>query len=580
MTVQPVQPVIQDVWSRTAPKYRTRAIVLLAANVVLFGGLCCFMFWIRTGWYFPPTYEYYADFFKNTMNFASDDQITLYDLFMKPISLQRVPLQAVVIGLSIASLVSIPILIAILYRVPASIPFCVMVSFLAVMPWLGATLLLSCAIAAYGRLRLKFRFAAALLGLVPIGVYFFTASRGYTGPVDVLTPQMERGLVIAPLLLSGLASCALIAVVLTIARMVDYRPGAIAPLLAVMFLTPYFLFIGGVGRDELHYRFLELHYGPPSRQYFAPASVDAVAQSLHEASLDHLSEFGREQYRVAAECDKFLSDFPASRYVPCVLYIKGRACDMRVDITLFQHQGVLRFYPDFPNETSRHTWEALVRSNPRSPLASAARYRLAQLDARAGRVDQAVDRLTEISELHEDEKDREQQRWPLLAKEEPEASLEKEYFDLPQRAAAFKSLLSNNREPVIADAPLIAYLNCDPRHPAYHQNLMEILQRFADFSLCLIRDNIELELALAQPSPAGRIRKLEELRTRYPEGDTQPQILCEVQQNYLEQGRLVEARTSFDELMRRFPHSPFADEARRKMPLGHLTDARTPEAEE
>ena len=38
-----------------------------------------------------------------------------------------------------------------------------------------------------------------LLGLVPVGVYFFTASLRHAVPVDLLTPPIERGLVMAPL---------------------------------------------------------------------------------------------------------------------------------------------------------------------------------------------------------------------------------------------------------------------------------------------------------------------------------------------------------------------------------------------
>ncbi len=135
-------------------------VVLLIANMALFGGMCCFMYWLRYGWPFPPTHEEYLANFQNTLNFAGHVQITLHDLFMQPISLQLVPMQSVVIGLLIASLVSIPILVSILYRLRSSIPFCVMVSVLAVMPWLGVTLLLSCLIAAYSRVKLKFRFAS------------------------------------------------------------------------------------------------------------------------------------------------------------------------------------------------------------------------------------------------------------------------------------------------------------------------------------------------------------------------------------------------------------------------------------
>jgi len=38
-----------DVWSRTAPKYRYRSIILLLLNVILFFGLGSFTSWIKSG---------------------------------------------------------------------------------------------------------------------------------------------------------------------------------------------------------------------------------------------------------------------------------------------------------------------------------------------------------------------------------------------------------------------------------------------------------------------------------------------------------------------------------------------------
>ncbi|MCH8963355.1 MAG: tetratricopeptide repeat protein [Planctomycetes bacterium] len=617
--------IIDDVWSRTEPKYRTRAIVLLIANMALFGGMCCFMYWLRYGWPFPPTHEEYVANFQNTLNFAGHVQITLHDLFMQPISLQLVPMQSVVIGLLIATLVSIPILVSILYRFRSSIPFCVMVSVLAVMPWLGVTLLLSCLIAAYGRLKLKFRFAAALLGLVPIGVYFFTASRGSFAPEDVLTPQIERGLVVAPLLMSALASCALMVVVLTIARVVDYRPGAIAPLLAIMFLTPWFLFMQKVGRDELHYRLFERHYGPQSVEYFAAADAGAVsrriarrlknrlgpsappAAELERAALrffqsqrvaaddnsppagvvrpeevpglraaveaerlEYLQTCARWQYRVDVESDKFLRDFPTSRYRPCVLYIKGRALDMRIDSEAFQHAGVLRFHPDFPSVASRAVWDALASKYPDSPLAKVARFRLARLHARSGNINQAILELAVVADSRTRQAQGESQSRTfehLLAKKPPEASLEDEHLNFEERASGMLELLRYNRNDAFGDAPLIAYLNCDARHAKHAQNLAFILQRFPD---CAIADNIELQRALARSHAEDRVHELKDLRRRFPDGDTSAEVLFRLGAALAAAGKRDEARKRFQELISKHAQSRFVARARHAMLLGGM----------
>ncbi len=588
--------------------------------MALFGGMCCFMYWLRYGWPFPPSHEEYIANFQNTLNFAGHVQITLHDLFMQPISLQLVPMQSVVIGLLIASLVSIPILVSILYRFRFSIPFCVMVSVLAVMPWLGVTLLLSCLIAAYGRLKLKFRFAAALLGLVPIGVYFFTASRGSFAPEDVLTPQIERALVVAPLLMSALASCALMVVVLTIARVVDYRPGAIAPLLAIMFLTPWFLFMQIVGRDELHYRLFERHYGPQSIEYFAAADAGEVSRSiarrlkirlgpaapptaeleraaLHffqsqrdgadgsnpeevpglraavEAEwLEHLQACARWQYRVDVESDKFLRDFPDSRYWPCVLYIKGRALDMRIDSKAFQQAGLLRFHADFPSVASRAAWDALANNFPNSPLAKVARFRLARLHARAGDIDQAIHELAAVENSRTQREQGESDARTLeglLAKKPPEASLADEHLNFEDRASEMLEFLRRNRSAPFGDAPLIAYLNCDARHAKHAQNLESILQRFPK---CAITDNIELQRALVRTE--DRVGELEKLRDRFPDGDTSAEVLFRLGAALAAAGKRDKARECFQKLINEHAHSRFVARARHAMLVSGMGSAQ------
>ena len=134
-----------DVWSRSGSKYRYRAIILLLVNVLLFAGLGCFAFWLRTGVHFAPAQENYWQTFSETFHPSRDTNITLSNLLTFPINVEEVPLQVVILGLLLAALVSIPILVAILYRLPACLPFLVVVGFLAMMPWLAITLMCSAA---------------------------------------------------------------------------------------------------------------------------------------------------------------------------------------------------------------------------------------------------------------------------------------------------------------------------------------------------------------------------------------------------------------------------------------------------
>jgi TolA-binding protein len=278
----------------------------------------------------------------------------------------------------------------------------------------------------------------------------------------------------------------------------------------------------------------------------------------------------RWQYRVDVESDKFLRDFPTSRYRPCVLYIKGRALDMRIDSEAFQRSGLLRFHPDFPSVASRAAWDALTSEYPDSPLAKVARFRLARLDALAGDIDQAIRELAAVAEAQDQRAQGESDARTfenLLAKKPPEASLVDEHLKFEDRASEMLELLRRNRNDRYGDAPLIAYLNCDARHAKYSQNLASILQRFPN---CAIEDNIELQRALARPHAEDRVLELKKLRTRFPDGDTSAELLFRLGAALTAAGERDEARKRFKELINGHPGSRFVTHARHAMLVGGL----------
>lgn len=287
-------PEIVDVWSRTKPKYRRRAVVLLLINAVLFVGLGCFTFWLRTGTsYGPLGMRDYGHRLWAAFDPVAEDPVTLADFLLFPISLEDVPLQIVVVGLLLATLTAIPILVAILYRFPLAAVFIAIVAFVALMPWLAITLTISCLIASARPFKFEFRYAYALIALVPVVVYFLVNIMRFGASLPVVTPE-QRVKLYAPLVLATLASCVLMALVLLIARIVNYRPGAIAPLLAVMFLVPWGLFHAKIGRDELYYRLLEHDCGPGSRTFFVDRdendTIREYAQIIYDQDPDPLRD--------------------------------------------------------------------------------------------------------------------------------------------------------------------------------------------------------------------------------------------------------------------------------------------------
>ena len=92
---------------------------------------------------------------------ATQRHVSLGSLLHEPISVQDVPMQIPILGLLMAALIAIPILVSLLYRFWASLPFIAVVGFLAVMPWLAITLLISCIVASVRPFRTRFRFVSA-----------------------------------------------------------------------------------------------------------------------------------------------------------------------------------------------------------------------------------------------------------------------------------------------------------------------------------------------------------------------------------------------------------------------------------
>ncbi|GAG47742.1 unnamed protein product, partial [marine sediment metagenome] len=84
---------IFDVWSRTGSKYRTRSVVLLVVNVLLFAALGCFAFWLRTGVAFAPGIPDYWPTFAEIFNPSRDTEVTLGRVATFPISVEEVPMQ-------------------------------------------------------------------------------------------------------------------------------------------------------------------------------------------------------------------------------------------------------------------------------------------------------------------------------------------------------------------------------------------------------------------------------------------------------------------------------------------------------
>lgn len=584
-----------DVWRWTHSKYRLRAVLLLLVNALLFAGLGCFTLWLRVGRYVMGSSEEYWEAWWAAFDPTREHQLTLIDYLIHPIPVDQVPMMMVIMGLVLASLTAVPILVSMLYRFPFSLIFTFIICFVAMLPWLAITVTLCCFLARWRPLRFSFHYATSLIALLPVLSYYALATRN--AQVAMVLPPVEMAKLYLPWILAIVAACILMALVLTIAWLVNYRPGAIAPLMAVMFIAPVLLFEFNVGRDELYYRLLETDYGPDSRTCFVN-NVDATpliareiserlgdldasdgppelvrAQVRLEWRLAIASElFAQQQAEAIQSLDAFLARFPDSRYVPNVLYLKGRAMDMRLDQQAFQEAMVFRYYNNFPAMASRPIWRTLHEKFVDSRLRIAATYRLAVLEARAGQVDEAVGLLEGLMARYMDE-DLEgatqpaQRDWrSLLAKASPSdrLALNKESFYLA--AWKLRDLLVNNRDPQQNDLPLVRLLSLDPRHPMYRWNLKKLRAEIPiSYPMTPLADNLDVLIAATQPSRSRRIEDLNALvesLLQAGDSDALPRARYELGLAYRLDARPAEARVAFEEVIGLHPDTPWAVEAR------------------
>lgn len=600
--------VISDVWSRSGSKYRTRGIVLLVINMLLFGGLGCFAFWLRTGYYVAPALDGYWSLLWQTCLPGSDSH-TLTSLLTFPINLEEVPLQIVIHGLLLSALVSIPILVSILYRFYCCLPFVAAVGFLALMPWLALTLLGSCILASLKPFRFSFRYASASLGLILVVIYIVAVSAQSAPAASVLSNPGDRVKLVTPWILAVLASCVLLALGLGLAKLVNYRPGVIAPLLATMFALPVALFEEYVGRDELHYRLLEHRYGPKSKffqnqdvhdafdrgvwarstyksdqPYEAIAGLEELRWQLElESTPNRENLFTRHQEQAARECDWFVKYFPDSRYAPAVLYLKGRALDMRVNLAELRDHKKLVFYDTYPSIASRDTWRRLLKNAPEdSPFAAVALYRLGLLEAREGNVDQAIELLGKLQRFAEPQATAGTRTSPegikrLLKRAPPESGLRISVEGVVFEGKRLLSILENNRGSLYGSDPLCGpksgvsfprkgWLLFDPHSEHYRQNLTNLLKRYPD---CDLTDNVEVELARACANPRERIALLKQCIDKHADQngvalklrDAVPEALYRLGESYLTVDKPAEARRAFERLVGEHPGSFWRERA-------------------
>lgn len=546
---------VVDVWSRTAPKYRIRAVALLIVNIALFSGLCAFTHWLHVGRLLDFSWRSYAE----PARFWGDQTRSLNDFILFPINVQQLPIHGLVLGMLLASIVAVPIVTSILYRFTAALPFIAAVLLFAHMPWMALTLMMSCILAGVRPFRMKFRFGSALLGMLPVLLYLYLATRGAPEQYGAYTSPMQRTLLVAPWVIAILSACLMMGLILLIARLVNYRPGAITPVVTVMFAMPVVLFYRFVGTDELAYRVLESNYGPRSARFEPVQDTRVTKERIYELmqrwTLDEeggaayrpeflavwsgqvdtfkrrvwqnfVIEFLADRALAYQECARFIATWPDSRYVANVLYVQGLALDTRLDERRLQDAPPRReLYTDFPHAQSESAWTALLSRYPDSPFAIAAGYRLAQLRLRRGEVDAAAELLERVCRVGRGRRAPSATQPSLrgVSAAPPEASLEFDATPYLFEAERLLELIAANRDdPRYGHAPLAALASLDPHRRSYLERLLALAAEWRDSRLY---DNLLVTWASGLADAEQRADRLAACAENFPNGDAAPEAL-------------------------------------------------------
>lgn len=601
----PRELAIIDVWSRTQPKYRIRAIVLLIVNLLLFCGLCAFTHRLHFGKAFTFSFSSYIE----PARFWDPASPNLNDFILAPINVVQVPLHAVVLGLLVAVMVAVPIVVSILYRFGSALPFLAAVLVFAHMPGMTLTLVASCLLASVRPFRMSFRFGSALVGLLPVLLYLYLATRGTPDQLANYASPTQKTLLLAPWFLAVLAAAIMLGAVLAIARLVNYRPGAVAPVLAVMFAVPVVLFHIGVGADELAYRVLEVEYGPRSKR-FEPvlpsretedAILDLIVGAMGNPTLSaqlrfdlravwseqpeklrglkrtvsrtFLAAFLTDRSEAYEACKEFIADYPQSRYVPNVLYIQARVMDTRLDEGRLGQEGPYReLYSDFPHVQSEEIWLKLLKQYPDSPFAIQAGLRLGELKLRAGEVDEALRdlRLVLTERKSANSVATTQPRWRgLLTAAAPETSLDFQPEPYRHEARRLVELITENRgDPKYGDDPLIELPGLDPHRVRYLEQLQRLAQHYHD---SLLYDNLVVHWASALPDLNERVEALEACIRTFTAGDALPEALYRLANQEIQalasedEARRAQGIARLHEIVTRFPETCWAESAAERL---------------
>ncbi len=476
-----------------------RMAILLLVNLSVYCGACAFWHYLANGRFLDFAISAYRE----------DLARPLSRMLEYPLDVFAYPWMILVIGVLLAAMIFVPIIVVVLYRLSFAIMFVIVIALLGHDPVLALAVLIGCFLAYRNPLRHSIPFAAAMLGMLPAGLYLLVSALGFAEVAGV-GRLIQHG----PFILAVLAATVATGAVLALAQLSRYRPGVVLPVITVLLIGPAVIFFVNVGPDELAYSLIANQVARPD-SIFVPQTLESWASKPGRAGLGGVTlrtavtdDLDCRRTKLIQQCQVFLNHYKRSRRSSSVLWIQAQCASLQLHDRAFNAKtSIVSYTADFPLPESSGLWRRLGNEYSSSPHAGLARWRLGELALRTQQVDQAEQLLTTAQQ--------QLARLNILGKSESKTSRGGSLLRTPSKLPSadyyakalfeIRKLLWVIEQNDLLDDPASAgamaqLMSINPNDSDYGEHIGEILnQSDPDFESTKMGDNLLLAAAKASP---------------------------------------------------------------------------------
>ena len=535
------------------------------------------------------------------------------------LSIFEYPWQILVLGLLMGILAVVPVLISQLMSWRHSLPFILVVFFLANLPAFAICLLISSVAAACRPLRFRSRFTAIVLCTAPQLLYW-----GFLGGAKGVEP-IKWGFSFTPWISAWLIGLSIAGLVLGIGHFTRYRPGLVWMVTSLVIVIAFAVFEVKIGFAELDYQLYvaknnpeqitEFHdhaitsaldetiTNPAVKKYLAgffyPTEPIQLRAELKKEIQIQLSQdrwpswfiipqelkYQAKRQWLFEQYDLFIRRRFVSWRMPIALYYKAILNEYSPDIKMLGEKEVLHFYNDYPHQESLVIWYRLYNDFPESSESLEARWRIAKHLAGQGRFKQADELLAQAQtmtaeqlKLLEARQTQDETFFGLFRPPADSAMTPFKLTELQRKLNQLRNLISSENRTNEPDTEkrLARFVILNPHSQQFPKQLDELLQQMLDNDP--LYDNVLLAQTKLIADEQLRAEKLGQLHKNFPDTDGGMQALYELgllkialwrqqSDSNLEQKKklLAETRATLTSFISLYPDSFCAEQVKKNL---------------